>query len=114
MIYNINTSQLPYTDKIIHVAAMNDGVGIIYEFENGYQASVVCHSQSYGGDEGLIEIAAMRNKKIVNIGLARNDSVVGWLEYRSASRIMKIIHDYALAMLEPDPSLASGVSESLR
>ena len=27
-----------------------------YQFENGYGASVACHTHSYGGDEGLYEM----------------------------------------------------------
>jgi len=39
-----------------------DGFRVRYAFDNGYGASVVCHSGSYGGPEGLFEIAVLDNK----------------------------------------------------
>jgi hypothetical protein len=39
---------------------VNGGVQKIYTFENGYGASVVRHSFSYGGDKGLWELAVLR------------------------------------------------------
>ena len=40
-------------------SAQDDRIGTIkkYQFENGYGASVACHTGSYGGDEGLFELA---------------------------------------------------------
>lgn len=37
-----------------------DGVQRLYRFENGYGASVVRHSGSYGGSEGLWELAVIK------------------------------------------------------
>ena len=39
---------------------MRDGTQVVYKFENGYGASVVCHEFSYGGDEGLKELAVIK------------------------------------------------------
>lgn len=86
--YTIDITKLPYKNNIIHTEAMNGGVGIIYQFNNGYQASVVMHNSSYGGADGLIEIAAMRNKTIVDIGLSQSDEVVGWLTYEEAGKVL--------------------------
>ena len=33
---------------------IHDGHGYIYEFDNGFGASVVKHSGSYGSDKGII------------------------------------------------------------
>lgn len=39
---------------------INGGVQKLYKFHNGYGASVVRHSFSYGEDEGLWELAVIR------------------------------------------------------
>ena len=38
---------------------MRDGTQVVYKFDNGYGASVVCHEFSYGGDQGLKELAVL-------------------------------------------------------
>ena len=44
---------------ILPQSAQDNRIGTIkkYIFENGYGASVACHTHSYGGDEGLFELA---------------------------------------------------------
>ena len=43
---------------ILPTCAQDNRVGIIkkIQFDNGYGASVACHNESYGGDEGLFEM----------------------------------------------------------
>ena len=36
-----------------------------YYCDNGYGLSVACHEHSYGGNEGLYEIALLKDDKIV-------------------------------------------------
>ena len=36
-----------------------DGIQIVYEFDNGYGASIIRHSLSFGGDEGLWELGVL-------------------------------------------------------
>jgi hypothetical protein len=40
------------------------GVQRFYKFSNGYGASVVRHSFSYGGEDGLWELAVFKDGKI--------------------------------------------------
>lgn len=44
-----------YSERSLH-----DGVQRLYRFENGYGASLVRHSGSYGGSKGLWEIAVIK------------------------------------------------------
>ena len=39
--------------------ALNGGTQVVHRFENNFGASVVCHDFSYGGDEGLFELAVL-------------------------------------------------------
>lgn len=73
------------------VNSINGGIQRIYHFDNGYGASVVCHSASYGGKDGLYELAVItwetpiveHNYSIFRIvhvpEIIKSDSVVGWL-----------------------------------
>lgn len=73
------------------INSINDGIQRIYHFDNGYGASVVCHSASYGGKDGLYELAVITWEDPIvehnysNFRLAyvpeiiKSDSVVGWL-----------------------------------
>lgn len=38
---------------------VNNGIQRLYQFDNGYGASVVQHSFSYGADDGLWEMAVV-------------------------------------------------------
>ena len=38
---------------------VRDGTQVVHKFENGYGASVVCYEFSYGGDQGLKELAVL-------------------------------------------------------
>ena len=39
---------------------MNGGTQVVHKFDNGYGASVVRHSFSYGSDRGLFELAVLK------------------------------------------------------
>ena len=57
---------------------IHNGVGYVYEFENGYGASVVSHDASYGGDKGLYEIAVLDSKGDLCYDTPITDDVVGY------------------------------------
>jgi len=57
---------------------IHNGVGYVYEFENGYGASVVSHDVSYGGDRGLYEIAVLDSKGDLCYSTPITDDVVGY------------------------------------
>ena len=63
-VYNKNiTNKVPnmYTEK--RVIRPNDEV-VRYYCDNGYGLSVACHEHSYGGSEGLYEIALLKDDKL--------------------------------------------------
>ena len=62
---------------------MRDGTQVVYKFENGYGASVVCHEFSYGGCQGLKELAVIKFRKDDKWSLCYEteitDDVLGYL-----------------------------------
>jgi len=74
----------PQVEKRIH----GDGIQKLYRFDNGYGLSVVKHEYSYGGNEGLWEVAPLLfNSNNIDdwrmcgkaFGLIDSDDVEGWL-----------------------------------
>ena len=63
-------------------SAQDDRIGTIkkYQFENGYGASVACHTGSYGGDEGLFELALTDDEG--NIITSPNDPTSKWQDVK--------------------------------
>ena len=57
---------------------MFNGHGWIYEFENGYGASVIKHDASYGGKQGLYEIAVLDSKGDLCYDTPITDDVIGY------------------------------------
>ena len=68
----------------------NGGVKSRIYFSNGYGASVVCHESSYGGDEGLYELAVLKGDAVCCDTPITND-VLGWLEPSSVTDILQQI-----------------------
>ena len=63
-------------------SAQDDRIGTIkkYIFENGYGASVACHTGSYGGDEGLFEVELTEDEG--NIITSPNDPSSSWQDVK--------------------------------
>ena len=66
-----------------------DGVGYEYKFDNGYGASVVCHSGSYGGNQGLYEIAVLDSKGDLCYDTPITDDVIG---YANEDKVLDTLH----------------------
>ena len=66
-----------------------DGTQVILEFGE-YDLSIVSHSGSYGGNEGLYEIAVIKNGsfKIMPGITEAHDTVKGWLTEADVDGIM--------------------------
>ena len=61
------------------------------KFNNGYGISVVSNTISYGGDEGLYEIAVLGNNGELVFDTPITNDVIGWLSENDVSRIMEEI-----------------------
>ena len=61
-----------------------------YKFDNGYGASVVCNSGSYGVQDGLFEVAILKGDDICYDSPISND-VVGWLDFAGVADILNQI-----------------------
>ena len=60
-----------------------------YIFRNGWGASVACHSGSYGGDDGLYELA-----EINPAGHIIDESIKGWLCFHEVDVYLREIAEY--------------------
>ena len=68
---------------------MFNGHGYIYEFENGYGASVIKHDASYGGKMGLYEIAVLDSTGDICYSTPITDDVVG---HASEETVLDTLH----------------------
>ena len=68
----------------------NGGVKKSFEFENGYGASLVCCPGSYGYEEGLWELAVIKNGDIC-YDTPITDDVIGNLNDPEADEILERI-----------------------
>lgn len=48
-----------FSKYLVESKNLHDGFQTIYRFPNNYGASVVCHGGSYGGHDGLFEMAVI-------------------------------------------------------
>jgi hypothetical protein len=85
-----------------------DGVQELYRFDNDYGASVVSHRLSYGGEDGLWELAVIKWDNYTGLESHEGeyeivyhtpitDDVVGWLTWPMVAELLKQIE-----ALEPD------------
>jgi hypothetical protein len=65
-----------------------NGVQVLFKFPNGYGASMVRSDYTYGGSEGLWEIAIMFEGDIVYDTPIASD-VIGYLDNTAADRVLK-------------------------
>jgi hypothetical protein len=70
-----------------------DGVQLVLDFDQ-YELSIVQHSGSYGGKNGLYEIAVFQNNMQVELpGITRKgDTVQGYLALSEVAAIVKKMH----------------------
>ena len=74
-----------YKEKV----KIHDGHGYVYNFENGYGASVVKHDSSYGGKQGLYEIAVLDSTGDLCYSTPITDDVIG---YATEDKVLDTLH----------------------
>lgn len=79
---------------------LNGGVQKVFRFENGYGASVVKNPYSYGGDEGLWELAVVlvyENEGRLSWKLTYDtpitEDVLGWLTWEEVEETLRQIEE---------------------
>ena len=83
--------------KISGLAKINNGVGLLVEFENGYGASIVCHDRSYGGPfeigkSNLYELAVLYDGHLCYDTPITSD-VLGWQTIEEVNETLKKIEE---------------------
>ena len=62
-------------------------------FDNGYGVSVVSHSYSYGGKNGLFEIAVLDKDGNLNYDTPVTNDVIGYLTEEDVTNVMKQVQE---------------------
>lgn len=78
---------------------INGGDQYIFKFPNGYGASVVRHSFSYGSEEGKWELGVLGPDGKLTYDTPITDDVIGWLDPFDVGKTLD-----AIARLEPAAS----------
>ena len=66
---------------------VNGGKQYVYKFPNGYGASVVKHDFSYGGKQGLWELAVLEGEELCYTS-GITDDVIGHLSWVNVEKIL--------------------------
>jgi hypothetical protein len=64
------------------------GVQAIERFENGYGASIVCTPYTYGGKEGLYELAVFDNDGHITYDTPITNDVLGYLSEQDVTEVL--------------------------
>lgn len=71
----------------------------VFHFPNGYGASVICGPVSYGGENGLWELAVLNSKNQIDYSTPITPDVLGWLTEDKVSEILYQISDLPSEMI---------------
>lgn len=80
-----------YEEYLILSEPFHDGFRKRYLFENGYGASVVKHSFSYGGERGLFELAVINKDGDLIYDTPVTDNVIGYLNQEDVDSLLEKI-----------------------
>jgi hypothetical protein len=71
---------------------ISNGVQKVYKFPNGYGASVIKHNYSYGGREGLWELAVLDKDGNLTYETPITSDVIGWLTDEEVDGVLSQIN----------------------
>ena len=77
--------------QFIELDQYMNGVAARIMFENGYGVSVVCHSFSYGGKNGLYELAVLDTDGEITYETDVTDDVMGHLTPDNVTETMAFV-----------------------
>lgn len=80
-----------FDDLQFKTTEFSKGIISRIDFENGWGASVVSSQGSYGGKEGLYEIAVLKNGDLHYDNEVANGDVIGYLNSDQVTEILEKI-----------------------
>jgi len=69
------------------------GIQCRIQFENGFGASVIRHEHTYGGKDGLYELAVLDAEGGITYDTSVTDDVVGYLNEEGVTELLKEIQN---------------------
>lgn len=70
-----------------------DGYKKTYKFGNGYGASVICSPMSYGGNDGLFEVAVLDLNGDICYDTPVTGDVLGFLDFAGVANTLQKIQN---------------------
>ena len=87
---NLNTTEFKDLNFNPHPNNLG-GIQAVVQFENGFGASIVQTPFTYGGNEGLYELAVFGKNGQITYETSITDDVLGYLSEDEVSKILKQI-----------------------
>ena len=78
-------------EYLVNTEYVHDGVQHVYSVDNGYGASVVKHDFSYGGKDGLWELAVLDKDGAICYHTPITQDVIGYLAWPNVESILQEI-----------------------
>ena len=82
-----------FRENLINTDYINSGVQHRYKFDNNYGASVVKHDFSYGGKDGLWELAVLDSDGALCYHTPITQDVIGYLAWPNVESILQEIKE---------------------
>ncbi len=91
LIYELGLDIKTFED--LNFKPFHNGVAGVMMFDNGYGVSVVKHDYSYGGREGLYELAVLDSDGSLTYDTEITNDVLGYLTPEDVSQYMIMVQD---------------------